>query len=479
MHEVIMPKLGLTMETGKIEKWIKKEGDRVEAGDVLFEVMTDKVSLEVEAYNSGILRKILRGEGEEVPVTEVVAYIGEESEEIPEYVPGGGKEDREEEKVVAESDAGKKEPPVEIPEKLGVEEKTAQQEPQIPEDRIAISPLAKKLAAENNIDISLIKGSGPRGRIVREDVENFIAKPEQQAGSKSGDKRIKISPLARKTAREMGIDWKAVHIEGSGPGGRIVKEDILSAAKAEETIKPEPVSSGKPGELRIKSKSALTGMRKVIAQRMSQSKSTIPHIVLNRTVDVTKLIEFRESLKDRMMQKYGIKVTYTDLILKAAALALRENIEVNSSLLDGNYIVYDDVNVGMATAVEEGLIVPTLFSCDKMEIIDIARKRIEFMDKAKNRKLSIEEISGGTFTVTNLGMYGIRNFSAIINPPQAAILAVGEIYSGVAVKNGNIEARSFMDLSVSCDHRIVDGAAGARFLQKIAGLIENPVSLVI
>jgi pyruvate dehydrogenase E2 component (dihydrolipoamide acetyltransferase) len=471
MHEVIMPKLGLTMETGKIEKWHKKEGDRVESGDVLFEVMTDKVSLEVEAYNSGTLRKILRGEGEEVPVTEVVAYIGEESEEIP----GTAHESPAEGKIGDAGQTEKAEPAEKPAAPSPVKEEARKPGPVDAGSRIMISPLARRIAAENNVDISLIEGSGPRGRIVKEDVEKFLA----QSGKKEAGKRIKISPLARKTARELGIDWKSIQITGSGPEGRIVKEDILAVSRKKESAPQEIVPPGKPGEVSIKSTTSLTGMRKVIAQRMSQSKSTIPHIVLNSCADVTKLVEFRESLKDRLMQKHGIKITYTDLILKATALALRENIEVNSSMQDGNYIIYDDVNVGMAISVEEGLIVPTIFACDRMEITDIARKRIDFIEKAKNNKLNLEEISGGTFTVTNLGMFGIRNFSAIINPPQAAILAVGEIYSGPVVINGNLEARSFMDLSGSFDHRIIDGAVGARFLQKIVELLENPVMLVI
>jgi pyruvate dehydrogenase E2 component (dihydrolipoamide acetyltransferase) len=180
-----------------------------------------------------------------------------------------------------------------------------------------------------------------------------------------------------------------------------------------------------------------------------------------------------------VQKKYDIKITFTDMILKATALALRENIDINSSLQNNEHIIYEDVNVGMATSVEDGLIVPTLFACDTMTIVDIARKRIELIEKARNNKLSLDEIGNGTFTVTNLGMFGIRNFSAIINPPQAAILAVGEIYQEPAVVDGKIEIRSFMDISVSGDHRIIDGAKGAVFLKYIVELIENPALLVL
>jgi pyruvate dehydrogenase E2 component (dihydrolipoamide acetyltransferase) len=408
MHEVIMPKLGLTMESGKIEKWHKKEGDKVKAGEVLFEVMTDKVTIEVESYDSGILRKVLRAEGEEVPVTEVVAYIGEEDEEIPQA----------ELELTAED-------------KKKVEAKKAEE------------------AAEKVKEVSGISGEG-----------------------------VKISPLARKTAKEIGIDYKSERIAGSGPGGRIVKEDIITYSKKKGKAlggKAAPVTTT---GITIKSSSPLEGIRKVIAERMSYSKSNIPHIVLNAKADATQLIVLREKFKEKILKKHGIKITYTDFILKSTAVALRENLEVNSTFSDGNYIIYDDVNVGVAVSLEGGLIVPIIFDCDKLEILNIAKKRIELVGKAREGRLSLEEISNGTFTVTNLGMYGIRSFSPIINPPQAAILAVGEIYTEPAVVNGKIKPESFIDLSVSCDHRIIDGMIGAKFLRRIVELIENPAELV-
>jgi pyruvate dehydrogenase E2 component (dihydrolipoamide acetyltransferase) len=479
MHEVIMPKLGLTMESGTIEKWHKKEGDKVEEGDILFEVMTDKVSLEVESYNSGILMKILKVEGDEVPVTEAVAYIGEAGEKIPDassQVPAGeAKADVADVSVAAAASEEEIISAVAEPSTDIAATASTDKIPEAADGRIKISPLARKIAGEKNIDISTIKGSGPRGRIVKEDIEKILADVKITDASRQ---RIKISPLARKTAKDMGIDWKTERISGSGPGGRIIKEDIISYNKTR--VKSAPSGAVVSGSMRIRSTVKLKGMRKVIAQRMSLSKSTIPHIVLNAKADATNLVQFREQLKEGILKKHEVKITFTDLILKATALALRDNIEVNSSLQGDEYIIYEDVNVGMAISVEEGLIVPTIYSCDNLEIIDIARKRIDLIEKARNSKLALEEIQGGTFTVTNLGMFGIRNFSAIINPPQAAILAVGEIYEEPAVINGGkIGIRSFMDLSVSGDHRIIDGAVGARFLQNIVELIENPAMLVI
>ncbi len=400
MHEVIMPKLGLTMETGTIEKWHKKEGDKIEQGDILFEVMTDKVSLEVEAYNSGVLRKILRGEGEEVPVTEIVAYIGEKDEEIP-------------------SGAGKA-----APEKEQVAEKSE-----------------KKEAVEEKVK------------------ETAVSK----------EKRVKISPIARKIAESKNIDISK--ITGSGPGGRIVKEDVMAFS--------ETASAMPKGEIAVKSSTPLKGMRKVIAERMSYSKTNIPHTVLNAVADATALVNLRERIKDKISSVYDVKITYTDFLLKACSAALRESIEVNSSLQNENHIIYDNVNIGLAMSVSGGLIVPTIYDCDKMSLIEIARERIKLVEKAKKGELKLEEITNGTFTLTNLGMFGIRSFSAIINPPQAAILAVGEIYETPAVVNGKIEAGSALELSLACDHRIVDGAVGAKFLQKVVELIERPEILVI
>lgn len=453
MEEVIMPKLGLTMESGIIEKWHKKEGDKVEEGDVLFEVMTDKVSLEVEAYSSGILRKIIKKEEEEVPVTEVVAYIGNKDEEVP--------------TTAVKSDVGDKSPEakeekekVEELSKTNVSEKSG---------RIKSSPAARRLAKNKGIDISKIKGSGPGGRIVKDDVEKYA----ESAKESETYQKIKISPLAKKTASELSIDYEKENIKGTGPRGRITKEDIIAYSKA---AVPEASAAGK---LAIKSQAPLKGMRKTIAQRMSQSKSEMPHLVANIVVDATDLVELREKLKEKLLSMYNIKVTYSDFLLKICAIALRENININSSLQDNNHIVYDDINIGLAISIEEGLIVPTIFKCDKLGIIDIAKKRIDLVEKARSSKLSMNEIADGTFTITNMGMFGIRSFNAIINPPQGAILAVGEMYRAPGVVDGNIEVRTFMELSVSCDHRIIDGAVAAKFMQSIARLIESPELLVV
>ena len=413
MFEVIMPKIGVLMETGQIEKWLKKEGDKVEVGDILLEIMTDKVSMEVEASNAGILRKIVRQEGEDVPVLEVIAYIGEADEEIP------------------------------------------------------VAPAAASAPAD-------VKES-PGAAAVKEEA----AKQSVQTGSSDAPQtQVKISPLARRLAEEKGVDLSTV--KGTGPGGRIVKEDIIAAAEnkpAAKEDKPVQPTTAAPGQINIKSSTPLKGMRKVIAERMVQSKATMPHIILTSVACVDNMIALRERLKDKA-RSLNADLTITDLIVKITANTLREFININSSLQNDNVLVYDDINVGLAVALEDGLIVPTIFNTDKLGLLDIARKRKELVEKAKQSKLSLEEISNGTFTISNLGMFGVKNFTAVINPPQAAILTVGTIYKQLALENDDIVEKSYMDFCLAVDHRIIDGADAAKYLQRFVELAENPELLV-
>ncbi len=410
MFKVIMPKLGLTMESGIIEKWHKKEGDRVKTGDVLFEVMTDKVALEVESYNSGILRKIIRFEGEEVPVTEVLAYIGEKDEKIPE------------ESSVAPEEA-------------------------VPERKSSSSDGFKKSDLKKD---------------VKEDNE-----PE------TSSKRIKISPLAKKIAQDNQID--ITKIKGSGPGGRIIKEDIISIIDSKKTIDEGKKQDG----INIRSSSPLTGARKIIAERMSESKKTIPHMSLRIIVDATKLISIREQIKEKFKKLHNVKITYTDFIVKACAVALEENIELNSSFINDDFIIYEDINIGIAVATGDNLVVPTIYKCNEINLIDIAKKRYELVKKAREGGLSLDDITNGTFTITNLGMLGIRSSVPIINPPQAAIIAIGEIYDEPTVVDEEMSVKSFMEMTLSCDHRIIDGEKSSLFLKSLKKRIENPLELII
>jgi pyruvate dehydrogenase E2 component (dihydrolipoamide acetyltransferase) len=481
MYEVIMPKLGLTMETGTIEKWHKKQGDKVEAGEVLFEVMTDKVSLEVEAYNSGYLIKVLRDQGEEVPVTEVIAYIGEKDEKVAETA-----------KTAQISQEQASAPSVQTTgfQPVSVSDNDLKD--------IRISPLAKNLALSKGIDISKVTGTGPGGRIVKEDIENFAAQPASQtaaqpAMSGSSDERIKISPLAKSLAKDLGVDF--TQIKGTGPEGRIVKEDVLAFSEkskaapsfqtaavtgAEQIAKTYAVNQVLVAP-KVFSSVPLKGIRKVIADRMLFSKQNIPHILLTTVVSVDSMIDLRDKIKDKVAEVYGAKITYTDFIIKACATVLAEQKQVNSSLTaENNHVIYEDVNIGVATAIDAGLVVPTIYDCSNISIFEIARRRAFLVNKAKEQKLSIEEISNATFTVSNLGMFGVRTFTAIINPPQGAILTVGETYKDTVVdENDNISVQRLMQISVGVDHRIIDGAVAAKYLQRLKVVMESPELLLI
>ena len=468
MHEVLMPKMGETMEKGTIEKWLKKEGDYVKKGDVLYELATDKVSLEVESFYEGYLRKIIKGEGEEVPIMEVIAYIGDKDEPLPEDKFATNLQENLQEEKVLEQETQTKE---ELKEEKNKEEQAQPAET----EHVSISPLARKIAEDHGLDISGIKGSGPGGRIVKEDVEKLILQKQP-----TETQRIFISPFAKKVATDLGIDYKSLNIKGSGPNGRIISKDIINLSKTVTPSKEkEQVTALPPSEIKILSSTPLKGMRKVIAQKMTESNQNIPHILSYMVCDVTKLIALREGLKERIEKKYNVKITYTDFLTKISASAISEFIEINSSLQDGNHIIYEDINIGIATSVNDGLIVPTIFNADKKGILEIAKNRAELVEKGKDGKLSLEEISNGTFTISNLGMYGVRSFTAIINPPQAAILMVSEMYESPVAINGKVEIKTLMEVGVGVDHRIIDGALAAKFLARVKEYIENPELLIL
>ncbi len=383
IKEIIMPKLGQTVEESTVGKWLKKEGDKVEKGDVLLEVTTDKATLEVESFANGVLRKIIHKEGDVVPVLTVIGYIaGSMDEEIPEKPQEQLQEERKEEE--ASSDA---EPVPEVQDKSVIEE-----------GRVKISPLAKKLAKEKGIDISKVNGTGPGGRIVKEDILAF-------GGEAEGTEKI-----------------------------------------AAKTI---PVK----------------GMRKVIAERLQQSFQTIPHFYLSTEIDMTECVKARAEKSP--------KPAFNDIIIKASALAISENSGINSSFKGDSIEIIGDINIGLAVAVDDGLVVPVIRNADKLAVSDISKKRDELVNKARGRKLLPSDYEGGTFTITNLGMFEIDNFSAIVNPPQSAILAVGRIKQKPVIIDGNIGIRSMMQVTASFDHRCIDGALGAKFLQKVKAYLEN------
>jgi pyruvate dehydrogenase E2 component (dihydrolipoamide acetyltransferase) len=398
-----MPALSSTMKKGKVVKWCKKEGDAVEKGDILYEVETDKVNVEVESLTSGFLRKILVAEGIEVPIKTPIAVISESmDEDIPAMVEAG--------------------PVPEVsPPKVEPEKETKKELKKGP--KLKISPLARRIAEEKGIDPQIVKGTGPGGRITKEDVEKALEEGVKASAEPTGG---------------VGVETPQLGVEG---------EDI-----------------------------ELTKMRKVIAQRLQESKVNAPHFYVDVTADATAMTQLKESLEKRA-QEEGIKVSFNDILIKILSQALQEYPMVNASFVEDHIRLHHAINIGVAVAVEDGLVVPVLRNADEKTILQISREVAELAGKARNKRLLPDEYQGGTFTITNLGMFGVESFHAIINPPESGILAVSAIIPKPVVVDGEIVVRPCLKLSLSIDHRLVDGAVAARFLARIKELVETPSSM--
>jgi len=435
MHEVIMPKLGMTMEKGIVEKWLKKEGDYVKKGESLLEIMTDKVTIEVESYHTGYLKKILAEEGEEVPVTEVIAYVGEEDEKIPEEIVR---------KKIAPLEVSKEE---KVKVKVGEEEKI---------------PIEKIIEYEKEREREIRKG-----------------KEKEEEITKVKRKKILASPLAKKLAKEMSIDLSK--ISGTGPKGRIVKADILRSVEERKLKKKEKMDIEKEISKKLITPEILktiplTGLRKTISERMSKSASEIPHITLFLEVDISNLEKFKDKLDKAIGEK---KFSYTDFIIKATALALEKYPILNSTLKNEKIIIFKDINIGLAVSIEEGLIVPIIFNSNKLSLEEIADRRIDLVNLARENKLKLKDVTGSTFTITNLGMYQVEYFSPIINPPESGILAVGAITKKPIVnKDAKIAIKPIIKLGLALDHRVSDGVIGAKFLQYLRDILQAPDKLI-
>lgn len=420
MAEIVtMPRLSDTMTEGTVAKWHKKVGDKVKEGDILAEIETDKATMEFESFQEGVLLYIGVEEGGTAPVDSILAILGEEGEDISALISGGKS---------AETTAEKAIPKEEKPAEQKADADDTTEEVVTDGRRIKISPLARRLAKERGIDISQIKGTGEGGRIVKRDIENF-----------------KPAPVAEKTAEEVTVKPAVQEVS-----------TVPSAAGVAYT--EEPVSQ----------------MRKTIARRLAESKFSAPHFYLTIEIDMDKAVEVRKMLNEIS----DVKISFNDLVVKAAALALKKHPKINSSWL-GDRIRYNhDINIGVAVAVEEGLLVPVIRHADQKGLSTIAAQVKEFAQKAKDKKLQPSDWEGNTFTISNLGMFGIEEFTAIINPPDSCILAVGGIKQIPVVKNGQIVPGNVMKVTLSCDHRVVDGALGAAFLQTLKQMLENPVLMI-
>ncbi len=446
--KVVLPMLGQTMEEGTIIRWIKQEGETVEKGEPLLEVMTDKVNMEVESPASGVLRKIIAQPEEVVPVMGIIGIIGTPDEPIDD--------------ILAEvKQAPTSESPSAVTPSAKKEEMTSESVPSV-HGRVAISPRARRIAEEQGIPVEALagRGTGPNGRIVEKDVLAYIAE-------KGEPMKVKVTPLAAKIAAERGISLKEV--VGTGPQGKITREDVirttgqLQPSYASITAKVIP----------------FTGMRKTVAENVAKSAQTAPHVTLTAEVDMTEAVRVREQILEEFERKYGTRLSFTDLIVKAAARAIIDHPMINTTLQGNEILVLADVNVGIAVAIEGGLVVPVVRNADKKSLAEISIEIKRLAEKARNGNLAGEDITGGTFTVTNLGAYGVDVFNPIITPGQSAILGVCRIAKKPVVVGDNIIVRSMMNLCLSFDHRILDGAPAAQYLQRVKELLESPYQLLI
>lgn len=400
-----LPKLTWTMEEGSIGEWLKREGERVQKGEPICIIETEKTTDEIYAPDSGILRKIVFPAGNTVPVNQIIALIAEPDEQLPDL-----------ERIIDEA------------------------------RKVVAGPLKPEAVVTESVE-------KPKAKII-------------------GEERIKISPLARKLAEEHGID--ITKIRGSGPSGRIVREDIEKAIEMARAV-PLTVPPSSEGAKVI----PLTGMRKVIANRLSWSARTAVHVPITIEVNMSDAVKLCEAVRGEYEKRAKIRLSYTDMLVKAVAKALEENPMLNSMLENGQIKILDDINIGVAVALEGGLIVPVIRNANRKSLLDIAIFAEELVEKARQKKLLTREVSGGTFTITNLGMYGIDMFAPTINPPETAILGVGRIVKKLVVIDDKIMTRSMMTVTLVFDHRVIDGAQAAKFLQRLREILENPQLMLV
>lgn len=418
--DVIMPALGMAQETGTLMRWLKAPGDTVARGEPLMEVETDKATVEVEAPASGVLADVVAEPGAVVPVGQRIARI---------LAPG-------------ESAAPKP------------------AAPPPPKAPLSATPTAARIAAEHKLDLAQIRPQG--GRVQKDDVLSFL-------NARPANRRAPASPKARRLAQERGLELAS--IPGSGPEGAVLAADVLGLLPPPSAPEPQPEPAA----------AGLPRLWQVMVERLSQAWTSIPHFYLLREADASGLIAWRNELEQRAAARQGpqqAKITYTDLLVKVVAAALARHPRLNASWRDGDLILHPEINIGLAVAVEDGLVVPVIHRADTLGLGQIAARRADLVARAQAGKLAPADLGGGTFTISNLGMYGVDAFSAIVNPPQAAILAVGRIAERVVPLNGQPAVRPTISLSLSGDHRAVDGARAAQFLQTVAEFIEHPMRML-
>ncbi len=456
---IVMPQLGYDMREGTIVRWLKQEGDDVARGEVIAEIETDKAVVEFSPTTGGVLRRIVADEGIAVAVGQPIAVIGDRDEALPDDLAGPSNG--------AAAPAAAATPVAAEP------EPAAPQAAAAPADggEVRASPLARRLAREHGIDLAAVAGTGPGGRIVESDVLAAAEAVAAAAAVLAAPGGVLASPLARRIAREQGIDIAT--ITGTGPGGRIVEADVLAAAVQPTIQGAEAAAPEAPAAERVE----LSRMRQAVARVTSDSKRDAPHFYVTAEVDMGKAIELRRDINDEL--PIGVRVSVNDLIVKASALAIVKHPKFNSFFRDDHLQMNPSINVGIAIALESGLIVPGIPECENLSLAQIAAASTDLIDRANNGTLRAEEYTGTTYSVSNLGMFDVDSFTAIIFPPHAAILAVGSVKEQPVVRDGQIAIAQIMKATLSVDHRVADGAEAAQFLMEIKRLLENPVALLL
>ena len=465
---IIMPKLGFNMNEGKLVQWYKNEGDEIAKGEPLFSIETDKTNMDIEATSDGVVKKLLIEEGDQIPVTLPIAVVGAADEDVSAVVADA--------KAQLESGgAAPAEEKEEAPAAAPAEEKKPAAVPETEGGRLKITPRARRVAAENDLSIEdlAITGTGWQGGICEQDILDYLE-----------SNKIKATPVAAAMAKAEGIDL--ADITGTGVNGKIMKEDVEKAvAAAAKKAEAAAEAAADEAEFTADGKEILekvpyAGVRKVIGDRLSESKFTAPHLYFTQKVNMEDVIALRKKVNAAQDKKTSV----TDFIARATVIALQKYPEMNSSLVGDTIIKYKSVNLGIAVASPTGLIVPNIKDSQNLSVVELSKASTPLFEKAREGKLAINEYSGGTFTISNLGMFGIENFTAIINPPEVGILSISSTKDEpfvVTKEDGSkeIQIKPMMNIQLTVDHRIIDGLLAAQFVTEIKKLLENPISLLV
>jgi pyruvate dehydrogenase E2 component (dihydrolipoamide acetyltransferase) len=461
VSKVVMPKLSEAMETGKLLRWLKQEGDRVAGGEIIAEIETDKADIELEAFGSGVLRKVLVGPGATVPVGSTIAVIADPEEDISGVVGAGG--------APAAAPAGA----TPAPAATAAAREPARPAPASPSAQPAAAATVPSAPSPSAADVRRAPSQAPAAAAPVA-ASSAPAEDDEEERPVAG-RRLRASPLARKLAQRAGIDLEV--IQGTGPGGRIVQRDVEAASAARPAVAAAPASAAPAARAGAEAEDQpLSQIRAAIARQMVQSKAPVPHFYVTVEIAMDRAATLREELQ---ALPGAPKVTVTDLVVRACALTLAKHPGVNASFQGQAIRRHRAVHVGLAVALDEGLITPVLRDCDRKPLFQIATETRDLVERTRARKLKGQELSGATFSVSNLGMLPVDEFSAIINPPEGAILAVGAILDKPVVVDGQLAVGKRMRVTLSCDHRVMDGAMAARFLADLKALLEAPLGLLV